>query len=170
MATEKGMEPPKNPEETTIFDKIIAKQIPADIVYEDEHSLAFRDINPQAPVHVLVIPKRRISMLSVAEQTDQQLLGHLMLTAAKVAELEGLQEGYRILINNGKNGLQSVYHLHLHVVGGRTLKWGPFWKHVDQFYKKSKKKKNNTPVLLLLKVFTCSKVTHLASASAASFS
>lgn len=126
MTTEKGLEPPVNANQPTIFDKIIAKEIPADIVYEDEHSLAFRDINPQAPVHVLVIPKRRITMLSTAQQTDQQLLGHLMLTAAKVAELEGLQEGYRILINNGKNGLQSVYHLHLHVVGGRTLNWGPF--------------------------------------------
>lgn len=126
MAAETGADPPIDLTQPTIFDKIIAKQIPADIVYEDDHSLAFRDINPQAPVHVLVIPKRRIATLSAAQPSDQELLGHLMLTAAKVADLEHLQAGYRVLINNGKEGLQSVYHLHLHVIGGRTLNWGPF--------------------------------------------
>ena len=126
MATEEGLEPPVDLSQPTIFDKIIAKEIPAKIVYEDDHSLAFHDVNPQAPTHILVIPKRRIAMLASAEDTDKELLGHLMLTANKVAEMEGLQEGYRILINNGKNGLQSVYHLHLHVIGGRKLKWGPF--------------------------------------------
>lgn len=126
MATEEGVAPPTDFTSPTIFDKIISKEIPAKIVYEDDHTLAFHDINPQAPVHVLVIPKRRISMLSMAKEDDTQLLGHLMLTAAKVAEIEHLQEGYRVLINNGKDGLQSVYHLHLHVVGGRKLKWGPF--------------------------------------------
>lgn len=126
MATEEGVDVPVDLSQPTIFDKILSKEIPAQIVYEDEHSLAFRDINPQAPVHVLVIPKRRISMLSMAQSTDKELLGHLMLTAAKVAEIEKLDAGYRILVNNGKEGLQSVYHLHLHVIGGRKLKWGPF--------------------------------------------
>lgn len=126
MATEEGVETPIDLNQPTIFDKILSKDIPADIVYEDEHSLAFRDINPQAPVHVLVIPKRRIAMLSTAKSDDKELLGHLMLTAAKVAEIENLAAGYRVLINNGKEGLQSVYHLHLHVIGGRKLKWGPF--------------------------------------------
>lgn len=126
MATEEGAETPVDLSQPTIFDKILSKDIPADIVYEDEHSLAFRDINPQAPVHVLVIPKRRIAMLSMAKSDDKELLGHLMLTAAKVAEIENLAAGYRVLVNNGKEGLQSVYHLHLHVIGGRTLKWGPF--------------------------------------------
>ena len=110
----------------TIFEKIIAKEIPADIVYEDEQSLAFRDVNPQAPTHILIIPKRRIPMLGMAEQSDKEILGHLMLVAAKVAEIEELGEGYRVMINNGPNGLQSVYHLHIHLIGGRKLKWGPF--------------------------------------------
>lgn len=126
MATEQGVNPPTDFSLPTIFDKILAREIPASIVYEDEFSLAFRDINPQAPVHVLVIPKKRIPMLSAAQDSDKEILGHLMLTAAKVAELEGLDKGYRVLVNNGKEGLQSVYHLHLHVIGGRTLKWGPF--------------------------------------------
>lgn len=126
MATEKGAGPPVDLSQPTVFDKIISKEIPAKIIYEDELSLAFHDINPQAPTHVIVIPKRRIPMLSMATPDDKEILGHLMLTAAKVAELEGLQDGYRILVNNGKQGLQSVYHIHLHVIGGRTLKWGPF--------------------------------------------
>jgi histidine triad (HIT) family protein len=177
-----------------IFSKILAKQIPADIVYEDEECLAFRDINPQAPKHVVVIPKRRIAMLSDAKDTDALLLGKLMLAAAEVARIEKLDAGYRVLgefltgfysslqpkicwtayrfavlsadlnrkgispnsnesfcsmrgsvvrdskfyqltvndcalrlvVNDGYDGLQSVGHLHLHVVGGRKLKWGPF--------------------------------------------
>lgn len=126
MATEQGVAPPTDASKPTIFDKILSREIPADVVFEDEHTLAFRDINPQAPVHVLVIPKRRITMLSTAQQSDKELLGHLMLAAAKVADIENLSDGYRVLVNNGKNGLQSVYHLHLHVIGGRKLKWGPF--------------------------------------------
>lgn len=126
MATEEGVDAPVDLSQPTIFDKILSKDIPADVVYEDEDTLAFRDINPQAPVHVLVIPKRRIAMLSMANQDDKELLGQLMLTAAKVAKIENLDAGYRVLINNGKEGLQSVYHLHLHVIGGRKLKWGPF--------------------------------------------
>lgn len=126
MATEKGADLPIDLSQPTIFDKIISKEIPANIVYEDDHSLAFHDVNPQAPVHILVIPKKRIPMLSMAQSQDNHILGHLLLTASKVAEQEKLQEGYRVLINNGKHGLQSVYHLHLHVIGGRQLKWGPF--------------------------------------------
>lgn len=126
MATEKGVDPPTDFSKPTVFDKIIDKEIPANIVYEDDHSLAFHDINPQAPVHVVIIPKKRIPMLSMAQESDKEILGHLMLTAAKVAELVNLQDGYRVLVNNGKNGLQSVYHIHLHLIGGRKLKWGPF--------------------------------------------
>ncbi len=110
----------------TIFDKILAKEIPAQIVYEDDDVLAFHDVAPQAPIHLLLIPKRRISMLSTAEESDKELLGNLMLKTDIVAERAGLQDGYRVIINNGPNGLQSVYHLHLHIVGGRKLKWGPF--------------------------------------------
>lgn len=127
MASEQGVKPTSEIlKQPTIFDKIISKEIPAKIIYEDDQALAFHDVNPQAPIHILVIPKRRISMLSTAVESDKGLLGHLLLTANKVAEMEGLQEGYRVLINNGSNGLQSVYHLHLHIVGGRKLQWGPF--------------------------------------------
>jgi len=111
----------------TIFDKIISKDIPADVIYEDNDALAFNDINKQAPVHFLVIPKRRGNLvsLSTAKDEDEVLLGHLMLVARKVAKDQGLQEGYRVVINDGKNGCQSVMHLHLHVLGGRQLTWPP---------------------------------------------
>ena len=111
----------------TLFDKIINREIPADIVYEDEHVLAFRDIAPQAPVHVLVIPKRRIVNIISAEPDDREILGRLLLAAGEVARLEGLAEdGYRLVINNGEHGGQSVYHIHVHVLGGRPLGWPPF--------------------------------------------
>ena len=109
----------------TIFDKIISKQIPAKIIYEDEKCLAFNDINPQAPVHFLVIPKRRISMLSLVEESDKEILGHLMYVASLVAGKEKLDNGFRTVINNGVEGAQSVYHLHVHVMGGRQMKWPP---------------------------------------------
>jgi len=109
----------------TIFDKIIDKTIPAKIICEDELSLAFHDVNPQAPVHFLVIPKKRISMLSDATDDDSQLLGHLLITAKKAADQLGLAKGYRVVINNGQDGAQSVYHLHLHVLGGRQMGWPP---------------------------------------------
>ncbi|XP_042879433.1 uncharacterized HIT-like protein Synpcc7942_1390 isoform X1 [Penaeus japonicus] len=109
----------------TIFDKIIDKSIPADIVYEDEKCLAFRDISPQAPTHILVIPKKRLAMLTDATEEDNALLGHLLLTANKVAAQEKLDNGFRIVINNGKDGAQSVYHLHLHILGGRQMSWPP---------------------------------------------
>jgi histidine triad (HIT) family protein len=109
----------------TIFSKIIRREIPADIVYEDELALAFRDVNPQAPVHILVIPKQPIAKLSDAQSQDHALLGHLLLTAKRVAEQAGLTNGYRIVINNGDDGGQTVYHLHLHILGGRFMQWPP---------------------------------------------
>ncbi len=110
----------------TIFQKIIDKQIPAKIVYEDDEVLAFRDIMPQAPVHVLVIPKRAIVGVSSSTDDDALLLGKLLVAARKVAEAEGVaQSGYRLVINNGVHGGQSVDHLHVHVLGGRALTWPP---------------------------------------------
>ncbi|XP_029294990.1 LOW QUALITY PROTEIN: histidine triad nucleotide-binding protein 2, mitochondrial [Cottoperca gobio] len=109
----------------TIFSKVIDKSIPADIIYEDEKCLAFRDISPQAPVHFLVIPRVPIPRISEAKDDDTELLGHLLVVAKNVARQESLNEGYRVVINDGKHGAQSVYHLHIHVLGGRQLKWPP---------------------------------------------
>ncbi len=111
----------------TIFKKIIDKEIPADIIFEDDTCLAFRDVNPQAPVHILVIPKKEIrSMADIDKSTDKEILGHLLVKASEIAESEGLaQDGYRLVINTNENGGQSVYHLHLHILGGRPLKWPP---------------------------------------------
>ncbi|CAI9090561.1 OLC1v1025361C1 [Oldenlandia corymbosa var. corymbosa] len=111
----------------TIFDKIISKEIPSSIVYEDEKVLAFRDINPQAPTHVLVIPKSRdgLTELGKAEQRHAEILGHLLYAAKIVAEKEGIVDGFRVVINSGPTACQSVYHLHLHVLGGRQMKWPP---------------------------------------------
>jgi histidine triad (HIT) family protein len=109
----------------TIFGKIIRREIPADIVYEDDLALAFKDVTPQAPTHILVIPKKPIPQISLAEDSDRELLGHLLLTAKKVADRVGLKNGYRIVINNGEDGGQTVYHLHLHILGDRAMKWPP---------------------------------------------
>lgn len=110
----------------TVFNKIIAREIPADIVYEDDVALAFRDIAPQAPVHVLVIPKRPIARLASATSDDAELLGHLLQVCQRVAEQEGVAaSGYRVVTNSGDHGGQSVDHLHLHVLGGRHLRWPP---------------------------------------------
>uniref|UniRef100_A0A3B3ZTU2 HIT domain-containing protein n=1 Tax=Periophthalmus magnuspinnatus TaxID=409849 RepID=A0A3B3ZTU2_9GOBI len=109
----------------TIFSRVIDKSIPADIIYEDDKCLAFRDISPQAPVHFLVIPRVPIPRISEAKDDDTELLGHLLVIAKNVAKKEGLQEGYRIVINDGKHGAQSVYHLHVHVLGGRQMTWPP---------------------------------------------
>lgn len=111
--------------EPTIFSKIIDKTIPAAIIYEDDKCLAFRDVNPQAPVHFLVIPRIAIPRISEAHDDDASLLGHLLIAAKNIAKKEGLDEGYRVVINDGKNGAQSVYHLHIHVLGGRQMKWPP---------------------------------------------
>ncbi|XP_063835809.1 adenosine 5'-monophosphoramidase HINT1 [Ostrinia nubilalis] len=110
----------------TIFGKILRKEIPAKFVYEDEQCVAFHDVNPQAPTHILVIPRKPIAQLSKADDEDEQLLGHLMIAARKVAAQEGLDKsGFRLVINDGKHGAQSVYHLHLHILGGRQLEWPP---------------------------------------------
>ncbi len=109
----------------TIFGKIIRREIPADIVYEDDLCLAFRDITPQAPVHILVIPKKPIPQIELAESGDHALLGHLLLIVKKVAAQVGLTNGYRVVINNGNDGGQTVNHLHLHLLGGRQLSWPP---------------------------------------------
>ncbi|MHC5598067.1 MAG: histidine triad nucleotide-binding protein [Nostoc sp.] len=109
----------------TIFSKIIRREIPVDIVYEDNLALAFKDIHPQAPVHILLIPKKTIPTLADAESEDHALLGHLLLTAKRVAEEAGLKNGYRVVINTGDDGGQTVHHLHLHILGGRQLEWPP---------------------------------------------
>ncbi|QLE54117.1 histidine triad nucleotide-binding protein [Nostoc sp. TCL26-01] len=109
----------------TIFSKIIRREIPANIVYEDDLALAFTDVNPQAPVHILVIPKKPLAKLADAESQDHALLGHLLLTVKRVAEAAGLDNGYRVVINNGVDGGQTVYHLHLHILGGRQMAWPP---------------------------------------------
>ena len=109
-----------------LFEKIIAREIPAEIVYEDDLVLAFNDINPQAPVHVLVIPKKPIPRIAEAEPEDHQVLGHLLLKAREIAADLGLHEnGFRLVINNGKDGGESVPHLHLHILGGRSMAWPP---------------------------------------------
>jgi histidine triad (HIT) family protein len=109
----------------TIFSKIIRKEIPAEIVYEDDLVLAFRDVNPQAPVHILIIPKQEIVSIAEATEADAALLGRLLLTVKRVATQEGLEEGYRIVINTGKDGGQTVFHLHLHLLGKRMMAWPP---------------------------------------------
>ena len=110
---------------STLFGKIIRREIPADIVYEDELCLAFRDINPQAPTHILLIPKKEIARLSDAGEEDRALLGHLMVTAGKIARQLGVGDAFRLVVNNGAEAGQSVFHLHLHVLGGRKLRWPP---------------------------------------------
>lgn len=111
--------------EKTIFKRIIDGEIPADIVYEDDRCLAFHDVNPQAPTHVLVIPRREIAALTELTDDDESLAGHLMVVAVRVAEQLGLGDGYRFVINCGTDGGQSVDHLHLHLLGGRKLTWPP---------------------------------------------
>ena len=113
-------------DQTCLFCKIVAGAIPAEKVYEDDGTVAFRDINPQAPVHVLVIPRVHIASLDDAGEADEAKLGQLMLAAARVARQEGLSEGgYRTVVNTGAGAGQSVFHIHLHVLGGRALAWPP---------------------------------------------
>ena len=110
----------------TIFKKIIDREIPADIIYEDELCLAFRDINPQAPVHVLLIPKKEIVSLAEIQSEDRNLLGHLLLAARAIAEQEGIAEGgFRVVANSRADGGQTVDHLHFHILGGRRMTWPP---------------------------------------------
>jgi histidine triad (HIT) family protein len=109
----------------TIFQKIIDREIPAKLAHEDEHCIAIHDINPQAPVHVLVIPKKLIPRVGEATAADQPILGHLLLTAAALAQKLGLENGYRLVINNGRDGGETVPHLHVHLLGKRPLAWPP---------------------------------------------
>ena len=109
----------------TIFSKIIQREIPADIVYEDDVCLAFRDVNPQAPTHILVIPKEPIAKLVDAQNDHQEILGHLMLKAGEIARSEGVGDAFRLVINNGADAGQTVFHLHLHILAGRDFNWPP---------------------------------------------
>ena len=110
----------------SIFEKIIAREIPAEIVFEDDLVFAFRDVRPQAPTHVLIVPKKPIPRIAEAQPADHALLGHLLLKAAEVAAKVGLREnGYRLVINNGRDGGESVPHLHCHILAGRPLGWPP---------------------------------------------
>jgi len=108
----------------TIFGKIISGEIPSEFLYEDDHCIAINDVNPQAPVHVLVIPKREIPRLVDADENDQALLGHLLLAAGKVAEQLGVADAFRLIVNNGADAGQTVFHLHIHIIAGRTFAEG----------------------------------------------
>lgn len=110
---------------STLFGRIIRREIPADIVYEDDLCLAFRDINPQAPTHVLLVPKQELASLSDAGPDHQTLLGHLMVAAGNVARQLGVGDAFRLVVNNGAEAGQSVFHLHLHILGGRPFRWPP---------------------------------------------
>jgi len=107
----------------TLFSKIINREIPADIVYEDDLCLAFNDIAPQAPVHILLIPKKPIVKVADAEPEDQALLGHLLLKAGEIAKQQGYGEAFRLVVNNGEAAGQTVFHLHLHILAGRAFSW-----------------------------------------------
>lgn len=109
----------------TIFQKIIDKEIDADIVYEDDMCIAINDAYPQAPTHILLIPKKSIDKISSASKEDQALLGHLLLTANQIAQQLDIADGYRLIVNNGAQAGQSVFHLHVHLLGGRVLNWPP---------------------------------------------
>ena len=109
----------------TLFSKIIKREIPADIVYEDDLCLAFRDINPQAPVHILLISKQEIAKVSDATESDQSLLGHLLLKAGEIARDQGYPDTFRLVVNNGEGAGQTVFHLHVHILAGRDFSWPP---------------------------------------------
>jgi len=109
----------------TIFKKIIDGEIPADIIYQDDQCLAFRDVNPQAPTHVLVIPRKEISSLDALESADEALIGHLHLVIQRLASELGLNNGFRVVVNCGRDAGQSVDHLHFHLLGGRSMSWPP---------------------------------------------
>jgi histidine triad (HIT) family protein len=109
----------------TIFKKIIDREIPAKIIYEDDQCLAFHDVSPQAPTHVLLIPKEEIANLDALSESDSPIVAHLMITARNLAKQLGLKEGYRVVVNNGPDGGQTVDHLHFHLLGGRPMQWPP---------------------------------------------
>ncbi len=109
----------------TLFTKIINREIPADIVFEDDFCLAFRDINPQAPVHILIVPKKPIAKIADATVEDQELLGHLFIKAGEVAKQEGYGDAFRLIVNNGEAVGQTVFHVHIHILAGRDFSWPP---------------------------------------------
>ena len=111
--------------EKTLFEKIMDGEIPADIVFEDDQCIAFRDINPQAPMHILVVPRKPIPKVSDATTQDRVLLGHLMITAAAIADKEGYGDAFRLAVNNGAEVGQTVFHIHIHLLGGRKFSWPP---------------------------------------------
>ena len=111
---------------SSIFTKIIKREIPAAIVYEDDECIAFRDIDPKAPVHILLVPRKEIPSLDQVTENDKTLLGHLMVKASKIAKAEGISDsGYRVVVNTNKEGGQEVYHIHMHILGGRQMTWPP---------------------------------------------
>jgi histidine triad (HIT) family protein len=110
---------------STIFEKIINREVPAEILHEDSVCIAIRDLAPQAPTHALVIPKKVISRIEEAQEEDAKIIGHLLLVATKIADAEKLEKGFRIVINNGKHGGETVPHLHIHIMGGRQMNWPP---------------------------------------------
>jgi histidine triad (HIT) family protein len=112
-------------EEKCLFCRIVAQELPAELVHQDERAVVIRDLNPQAPTHLLVIPQEHLESLDEASHKDEALLGHLLRVAARVANAAGLADGYRTVINNGAGAGQSVFHLHVHVLGGRPLNWPP---------------------------------------------
>jgi len=109
----------------TIFQKIINREIPAEIIFEDDTCISIKDIEPQAPFHSLIIPKKLIARVGEADDADEQILGHLLLAAKKIAQEQKLEQGFRIVINNGSDGGETVPHLHVHLLGGRKLTWPP---------------------------------------------
>ena len=109
----------------TIFQKIIDKELPADIIYEDDKSLVFRDFNHVAPTHLLIIPKKQIKKISDSQKEDQDLLGHLFLVAGEVARQLGIQDAFRLVVNNGAGAQQTVFHLHIHLIAEREFSWPP---------------------------------------------
>jgi histidine triad (HIT) family protein len=111
--------------EKTLFEKIIDREIPADLVFEDDQCIAFRDINPQAPLHALVVPKKPLAKVADAGPEDREILGHLLLVAAQVARQEGYEDAFRLVINNGAGAGQTVFHVHVHILGGRAFGWPP---------------------------------------------
>ncbi|XP_030604077.1 adenosine 5'-monophosphoramidase HINT1 [Archocentrus centrarchus] len=125
MADETAKAQTAKPGGDTIFGKIIRKEIPTTLIFEDDQCVAFNDISPQAPTHILVVPKKPIVQLSQAEDADAALLGHMLIVARKCAKDAGLSKGYRIVINDGPDGGQSVYHVHIHILGGRSMAWPP---------------------------------------------
>ena len=111
--------------EPTLFEKIINREIPADIIYEDDKCIVINDIAPQAPTHLLIIPKKAIKMISKSDDGDALVLGHLMLTAKKMALQLGMDDTFRLVVNNGAKAGQSVFHLHVHLLSGRIFSWPP---------------------------------------------